>query len=320
MSYAQIRSRLRSGRPLVVDADVGASLRALGVDLDCPGALGAVLRKDPDTVRGHHETEATRRVDVLSALTADTTPRALAEVGMEHRSAMLTGQAVELALEAAEVAPKPVAVAGVLGSDLVTAIERSRFEAETREHALRISIAGPELIVVRGMGTAPELRFAVAAACETGLPTWAVVDLEMSSERHIEQLLGSLCEAGAEAVLFEVASIEQGLERVKRVQGCGVNVVPGVLLAAGPQALRGFPEPLVAGWVNRSLELTEAGARIVGGGAGTTESHTHALATALGELHPSLPPSAPGSGSINGSGSANGTGSANGSGRAGARA
>jgi 5-methyltetrahydrofolate--homocysteine methyltransferase len=318
MPYAQIRSRLRSGRPLVVDADIGASLRALGVDLDCPGALGAVLRREPDIVRGHHLTEATRRVDVLSALTADTTPRALAEVGMEHRSAMLTGQAVELALEATELAPKPVAVAGVLGSDLVTAIERSRFEFETREHALRISIAGPELIMVRGMGTAPELRFAVAASCETGLPTWAVVDLEMSSERHIEQLLGALCEEGAEAVLFEVASIEQGLERVQRVVDSGVKVVPGVLLAAGSQALRGFPEPLVAGWVNRSLELTEAGARIVGGGAGTTEAHTHALATALGELHPSLPPSAPGS--AGGSANGFGNGSASGSGRAGARA
>jgi 5-methyltetrahydrofolate--homocysteine methyltransferase len=289
---------------LVVDADIGASLRALGVDLDCPGALGQVLRRDPDAVRAHHVVEASRRVDVLSALTADTTPRALAEVGMEHRSAMLTGQAVELALEAAELAPKPVAVAGVLGSDLVTAIDRRRFESETREHALRISVAGPELLVVRGMGTTTELTFAAACASEVNLPTWAVVDLEMSAEGRIEELLTALSLAGAEAVLFEVASIEQGLERVRRVVECDVDIAPGVLLAASESALRGFPEPLRAGWVSRSLELTQAGARIVGGGAGTTQAHTQALTTALGEVHPSLPPSS----------------GANGSGRAGASA
>lgn len=174
---------------------------------------------------------------------------------------------------------------------------------------MRISVAGPELIVVRGMGSAVELTFAVGVACEVNMPTWAVVDLEMSSERRIEELLDALCQSGAEAVLFEVASIEQGLERVRRVVDSGVAVVPGVLLAAGPEALRGFPEPLVAGWVSRSLELTDAGARIVGGGAGTTEAHTHALATALGELHPSLPPRTPGSES---------SGNGRGSGRAGA--
>lgn len=296
MAYASLRSRLRVGRPLVVDADIGASLRALGVDLDCPGALGAVLRQSPGAVRDHHVTEASRRVDILSALTADTTPRALSEVGMEHRSAMLTGQAIDLALEAAEVAPRPVAVAGVLGSDLVTAIDRRRFESETREHALRISVAGPELLVVRGMGTTAELTFAVGAASEVNLPTWAVVDLEMSAEGRIEELLAALSDAGAEAVLFEVASIEQGLERVRRVLDSGVDVAPGVLVAASVDALRGFPASLRAGWVNRSLELVEAGARVVGGGAGTTQAHTQALTAAIGEVHPSLPPVSPGGG------------------------
>lgn len=254
-----------------------------------PGALGALLRHDPESVSAHHAGEMARRVDVVSALTADTTPRALAEVGMEHRSAMLTGQAVDLAYEIAQAAEKPVAVAAVLGSDLVTSLDRRRFEAETREHALRISVAGPDLVVVRGMGSTAELGFAVQATSELGLSTWAVVDLELSGE-HLEDLLEALAEAGAEAVLFEIPTIELALDRLARVAGWETDIAPGVLLAAGDDAVRGFPAELEPGWVERALELVDAGARVVGGGAGTTAAHSQALAAALRQLHPSIAP------------------------------
>src|SRR3954470_17061042 len=117
MSFDQLRHRLNQGRPLVLDADSGASFRARGVALDVPGALGVLLREQPAEVLAHHGAEVQSRVDVLSALTVDTTPRALAEVGMQHRSAQLTGRALDLAFEIARDAPKPTAVAGVLGSD-----------------------------------------------------------------------------------------------------------------------------------------------------------------------------------------------------------
>lgn len=293
MSYAALSPRLHSGRPLVVDADLGACLRARGVNLDYPGALGALLRRDPETISVHHAGETALSVDVLSALTADTTPRALAEVGMEHRSALLTGQAVELAQDVALGAKRPVAVAAVLGSDLVTSIDRRRFEEEVREHALRICAAAPELVLVRGMGSPTELCFATAACVELDIPSWSVVDLEMSAE-HLEDLLDQLAEAGADAVLFEAASIEHALERLARAGQSSSDMVFGVMLAAGPDAVRGFPAGLEPGWVNRALELVEAGARVIGGGAGTTQAHSQALAAALRDLHPSVPPMANG--------------------------
>src|SRR5687768_10418894 len=115
MSFERIRHRLKRGRPLVLDADTGASFRARGVALDTPGALGQLLRERPLEVLDHYRAEVRSRVDVLSALTGDTTPRTLSEVGMQHRSALVTGLAVELAFEAASESDKPVAVAGVLG-------------------------------------------------------------------------------------------------------------------------------------------------------------------------------------------------------------
>ena len=41
-------------------------------------------------------------------------------------------------------------------------------------------------------------------------------------------------------------------------------------------------------WADHALDLDLAGARVIGGGAGTTEEHLHALASALGSLHPSI--------------------------------
>ena len=101
MTFSQIKYRLSQGRPLVLDSDTGAAFRARGVSLDTPGAVGQLLRTNEAGVLSHYRAEVHSRVDVLSALTADTTPRALAEVGMQHRAALLTGRAVDLAFEAA---------------------------------------------------------------------------------------------------------------------------------------------------------------------------------------------------------------------------
>ena len=288
MSYDKIRHRLHQGRPLVMDSDVAAALGARGCSVEEPGCLGAVLFQDVGRVREHHLAELSCRVDVLSALTSDTTPRALSEAGMEHRSARLTGKALDLACSIAEQSARPVAVAGVLGSERVSATVQGRFEEETVEHARRIAHAGAEIVIVRGMGSRLDLVFSVAAAAGLDVPTWAVIDPYIEGE--IQDIVAAVADAGAEAILFEVKSVDEGLEKLAHMAELGSKVVPGALLSAAPDALRGFPSPLYSSWVERVVELTAAGARIVGGGAGTTEAHTRALVTRLGLIHPSLPP------------------------------
>ena len=295
MSFNTIRHRLRHGRPLVVDADTCAAFRARGVALDTPGSVGLLLRKRPDDVLAHYRAEVQSRVDLLSALTADTTPRALAEVGMEHRSAALTGLAVELALEAAAANPKPVGVAGVLGSDMVSSIAVDRQREELTEHAHRIAAAGVELIIARGQGSRLDLMAAVVAAAETELPTWAVVEClpggELVAGGDLASLVQSLEQAGASAVLLEVPSVDEGLEQLCHLGAVSGDSVPGVLLAGGRGSVRGFPDPEsdATHWAQGALELDARGARVIGGGAGTTEAHTATLAQALGSLHPSIP-------------------------------
>lgn len=297
MSFELIRKRLVEGRPLVLDSDTGASFRARGVQLSSPGALGQLLRERPSEVSSHYCAEIDCRVDVLSALTADTTPRALAEVGMEHRAAQLTGRAVELALEATQESGRPIAVAGVLGSDMVSPMAADRLHEELTEHAARLGAAGCELLLARGQGSRLGLMAAVVAASRTDLPTWAVVECGPAGDSTTggdpHELVAALAEAGASTVLFEVPSIEIGLRELERFRHAleSHGVFPGVLLAASESAVRGFDDPLsdAEHWVERALDLSLGGARVIGGGAGTTEAHTRALALALGSLHPSVP-------------------------------
>ncbi|HEY5956445.1 MAG TPA: homocysteine S-methyltransferase family protein [Polyangiaceae bacterium] len=297
MSFESIKHRLFAGRPLVLDADTGASFRARRVELDAPGALGMMLRKSPDDVMRHYRAEVRSRVDVLSALTIDTTPRALAEVGMQHRAALLTGLAVEFAIEAASESPKPVAVAGVLGGERVAPLAADRLHSEYTEHAERLAAAGCELLIARGQGSRLGLMAATVAAAGTELPTWAVIEClpngEFITGGAVGPLVEALQDAGASVVLFEVPSIDAGVQLLERARGIvsSEGMLPGVLLAASSLSVRGFPDSSSAPepWAQRSLELDAHGARVIGGGAGTVEAHTAALATALKELHPSLP-------------------------------
>jgi 5-methyltetrahydrofolate--homocysteine methyltransferase len=296
LSFASISHRLRSGRPLIVDSDTVANFRARGVELASPGAVGQLLRHRPNDVLDHYRAEVDSRVTVLCALTADTTPRALAEVGMEHRSALLTGTAVELAQQAARETDKPVAVAGVLGSELVSPVAAVRLHQELSEHAFRVATAGTDLMIARGMGSRVGLMAAVVAASATELPVWAIVEClpnaEIASGGPVGPLVESLTEAGATAVLFEVPSVDAGIAVLERALGLDDNrCVFGVLLAGGPASVTGFPDSDADAvhWAERAMELDSRGARIIGGGAGTTEGHTAALARALGSLHPSIP-------------------------------
>ncbi len=271
--------------------------RARGVELDSPGALGVMLRERPDDVMAHYLAEVKSRVDVLSALTADTTPRALAEAGMEHRSAQLTRRAVELALDAAAENDKPVAVAGVLGSDMVSPVAADRLHEEFTEHAARLAAAGCELIIARGQGSRLGLMAALVAASRTELPTWAVLEYsstdELTSGGNAVDLAESLAGAGASVVLFEVPRVNLGLAYLERFRAAFElhGVAPGVLLASGEASVRGFNDETSQPerWVERAVDLCLGGARAIGGGAGTTEAHTRCLAEAMGSLHPSLP-------------------------------
>jgi len=138
---------------------------------------------------------------------------------------------------------------------------------------------------------------AVVAAARTELPTWAVLEYtsheELTTAGNAVALAEALSEAGANVVLFEVPLVDMGLAYLERFRAAFERhgIISGVLLAASEASVRGFHDETSdpERWVERAVDLSSGGARVIGGGAGTTEAHTQCLAKALGSLHPSIP-------------------------------
>jgi 5-methyltetrahydrofolate--homocysteine methyltransferase len=191
-----------------------------------------------------------------------------------------------------------VIVAGVLGSEMIAPMAADRLQEELTEHAFRVATAGVDVLLSRGQGSKNELMAAVVAAGATELPVWAIVECAAGGEPSVggplSDLLHALADAGARAIVFEVNDVDDGINVLGRAcpEMDRLGLSPGVLLAVGSDSVRGFPsveeDPEV--WAARALELDTQGARLIGGGAGTTEAHTRALVSELRALHPSIRP------------------------------
>ncbi|MEJ7735157.1 MAG: hypothetical protein WKG00_38965, partial [Polyangiaceae bacterium] len=261
---------------------------------------------------------------VLSALTAETMPRALAQIGMAFRAAALTGDAVELAQDAAARAPRTIAVAGVLGTGWIAPSDPARIAEEYARHASRLAAAECDLLLARGWVPAPWARrelvahldappsgaplsrssvqhdaprsrrglstmpppppqtlarltrtAAIVSGHATGLPTWAVLELDATlftaDGESAEAAARAAVAAGAALVLLEVKSPELGLRALAEVGDAGVPL--GVLLTD--------PHDDLASWAAHADRLIEGGARVLGGGYGLAPPGVAALVATL---------------------------------------
>lgn len=291
-----LAARLDAGLPLIIGGDAASGLIARGADLSGPAPLGRLVREHETVLTDYYGHEISAGVDVLLALTDETMPRALAQIGMAFRSAALTGTAIELALDAAGSAKRPVAVAGLLGSRWIAPVLPERITEEYAMHATRLSTSGCELILARGVS--PEAfqhgtelarasrSSAIASACATQLPTWAILETS-DGERlvdgdSVEDATRAALGAGVHAVLFDVPTEAAGRVAIDVASRVGARV--GVLLAASSTARHGAPVtgvPIDA-WTSACKRLVEGGASIIGGGAGTTLAHLSGLSRVFG--------------------------------------
>ena len=227
--------------------------------------------------------------DVLVALTADTIPVALHHIGMAFRTAALTRGAVDLAVDASKQVERPIAVAGVLGNPWVAIASAERAEDECSMHAVRLVTAGCDLIIARGFSAASgsgssferqSRRIAIVSAVATRVPTWALIEAGSAdrgaSGEPLDGLAAEVLDAGAELVLLEVPNVEVGVGALRRVEAVRLGVKAGVLLAASST-----DPAAIEAWAQGAKALADAGARAIGGGAGTTPEHVSALASAL---------------------------------------
>jgi 5-methyltetrahydrofolate--homocysteine methyltransferase len=283
-------SRLDTGRPLLVSGDPFAGLVARHITLHPPAAIGRLLRENPAAAREHYHQDIAAGVDVLACLTADTIPRALQQIGMAFRSAALTGTAVDLALDAAELAPRPLIVAGVLGNGAVSPSAEDRIGEELGTHAARLAAAGCELILARGFGLPPNSpphhddpalvriarRAAVVSAAVTQLPTWAVIPVDHGGFT-VDGEAADVCarhafDEGAQVVLYEIPLVDVGLAWLDRLVAAF-----GTRVGFAPAARDLEPDD----WARDAKRLLDAGVRVLGGGIGTSQRHLAALSALL---------------------------------------
>ncbi|MCC6555414.1 MAG: homocysteine S-methyltransferase family protein [Polyangiaceae bacterium] len=282
-------------RPVLVSADPVATLRARGVPLHPVAPIGRLLRESPADAQAVYEAEVEAGVDVLFALTAGTAPRSLAPIGMAFRAAALTGAAVDLALEASAAVSRRVAVAGVLGGfgSAAPTGDTDRLAEDYAIHATRLAAAGCEILVASGFPAALEAtlppgvarlarRAAVVSASATQLATWALFHVEGAGRtpdgEAIEDAVRAALDGGADTILIEAPSVELALTALARLDQPRDDGQVGVLLCAGHGEEGGQDA-----WVTSARRLFEAGARILGGGAGSTVAHLAALAKSLRE-------------------------------------
>ena len=274
-----ILSRIRAGQAVLLSADPASSLRASGVPLEGVAPLGRLVRERPGEVLRHYEREVTAGVEVMCALTSETMPRALAQVGMAFRAAALTGSAIEMAMDAATRAGRPVAVAGLLGGRSGATVAPDRVAEECAMHAARLAAAGCEIILACSQGPfASRLgrMSAIISASTLRLPTWALVEAregKTSDGEDLAECAKSAEDSGAQVILFEVATEEEAQGALDRVVGVLGEAKAGVLLADG------FASP--EAWSGAAKRLVSSGAHVVGGGPGTTTEHLAALARSL---------------------------------------
>lgn len=305
MKGQAFRERLAGAAPLLLDSAMGTELERRGVRCALPLWSARALLDSPSQVLAIHRDDVEAGADILTANTFRTQRRTLEKAGKGRRADELTRQAVTLARRAAGESPRPVLVAGSLPPledcyrpDLVPGDED--LAREHGEQAQLLAFAGADLILAETHNTIRELRAAVRAARETGLPVVAsaVTDGQghLLSGEPVEEAARALEALRPEVLAINCVPARRLLADLKALAGAS----PGAPLAAygnlGPPS--GPGGTLFSDWIEPeefaalAREWIAIGARIVGGCCGTTAAHTAAMRRMIDAL--SAVPSAAG--------------------------
>lgn len=280
---------------LVGDGAMGTMLYARGVNLE--SGFERLNLTAPDLVAGLHADYIAAGARLIETNTFGANRLRLAALGLEEKLRDINLQGVLLARRAA--AGKNVFVAGSMGPLPRTRVEGDAPSPEEiyalfREQAALLAEGGADLLMLETFADLEELKTALGAARETGLPVIASMAFlekgRIPGGTAVERVAIDLAAAGADVV---GANCGAGtLEMTRNIQR--MASVTGLPLSAYPNS--GFPEYLDGRLIYRAtpeyfaargLETVRAGANLVGGCCGTTPDHIRALAEALRGLTPS---------------------------------
>ena len=279
---------------LVGDGAIGTMLYAKGVGLEANFEHLNLVR--PELVLDLHGEYIAAGARVIETNTFGANYAKLQAIGLGKKVREINLQGARLACGAA--AAHDVFVAGSVGPLVrIKGEERELTAGETqeifREQCTALAEGGVQLFVLETFSDPDQVRIALAAARETGLPVIAsMAYLEggrSAGGAEVESITAELTAAGADLIGVNCgAGPLEVLRNVRRM--ARVTALP---LAAYPNS--GFPEYVDGRYIYRAtpeyfaamaVEMVEAGAALVGGCCGTTPEHIRRIAERLKGMKP----------------------------------
>jgi homocysteine S-methyltransferase len=302
----QLRTRLATGPPVLLDGGLATTLEDLGVPLPRPLWSAHALLEAPQAVTSAHRAFVQAGAEVLLTATYQLSGPGLRRAGLEPgRLAPLAARAVRLARDATRGAGRRVWVAGSLGPHGAVRADGSEYTgaydlsptALRDRHAPRVAAlleAGVDAVAVETVPAGAEVAALASLLAGSGVPAWVSVTVAGDGTRtpRGEPLAEALAPA---AEVDEVVAVG--------VNCCPPELVPpalaalsglrrrAVTLLAAPNAGRRW-DPAFQAWRAGDGRAdagawVEQGAGIVGGCCGTGPADLAALATSLRGRTPS---------------------------------
>ncbi len=286
-------------RPLLCDGAMGTLLYARGVTYEqCFDALNLT---QPELILNIHNEYITAGAQIIETNTFGANRAKLETHNLGDKVSEINRRAVKLAREAREISGQSIFIAGAVGPSgrpLQAPDEQRLHELRAifREQIIALQEGGIDLLILETFSNLSELRQAVLAAKESGLPVVAQMSfyedahtLSGSSAARVATVLADLGAdiIGANCSVGPAATYDTLEEMIGAVQHLeGVATAP--LFSAQPNAglptrfdNRFFYVSTPDYFADYATRFARAGVRLIGGCCGTTPRHTAAMRQAL---------------------------------------
>lgn len=281
-------------RILVGDGAIGTMLHARGGIAE--SGFERLNLTGPELVQNLHADYIAAGAQVIETNTFGANRTRLQQFGLEGSVREINLRGAALARKAA--VGKEVFVAGSIGP-----LPRIRGESEPlsaeevqavfREQACALAEGAVDLLILETFADLSQLKIALAAARETGLPIIASMSFlergRISGGMGVESVALELAADGAHCIGANCGSgtleMTRNIERMAKVTA----------LPLAAYANSGFPEYVDGRYIYRTtpeyfaargLETARAGANLVGGCCGTTPEHIRLLAQSIRDMRP----------------------------------
>lgn len=300
-----LQDKLNAKKMVIMDGATGTEIARRGVTIDPKLTWSAKANfTSPDLVREIHQDYILAGAEIITANTFSTSRATLAIEGLSEQTEEINKQSVGLAMDARKNcgAEETVVIAGSMSSfepkgnpEIIPLYEEAL--EDYREQAKILAETGVELIVLEMFVRTIDLKAAVEAATETGIPIW----VGLSCENHNGQIyLGLMGRHGGETITDAVTAATSPNVKAFCIMHSPPQVTADALrelkvqtsLPIGAYAHGGALEdetgkapkirqPLSGTdpekYLDYARDWLECGATIIGGCCGTTPEHIKVL-------------------------------------------